>query len=272
MLTVLFWNLNGRPLHPLVVSLAQKEAVDIIVLAECEVPYSDLLSTLNAGNFRKYVMPFSPSPRLQILTSLPYKSLKPVHDSGSISVRRVVPPLGEDLLLVAVHLASKSFQDSTEQTFGIVRLARIIEEAEEKVQHNRTLIIGDLNLNPFEPGVVSADGLHGVMTRKIALGAGRVVDGVRRKFFYNPMWSRFGDNSDGPAGTYYYRGTTQMVYFWNIFDQVLLRPDLLPYFRDEDLSVIAKIADVSLLSRAGLPDKSVGSDHLPILIRLSLNR
>jgi hypothetical protein len=272
MLTFLFWNLNGRPLHPLVARLAQRESIDVLVLAECEVAYFDLLNTLNTGNLRKYVMPFSPSPRLQILTSLPYKSLEPIHDLGSISLRRIVPPLGHDLLLVAVHLPSKSFQDSPEQTFGLVRLARIIEEAEEKIQHNRTLVIGDLNLNPFESGVASADGLHAVMTRQIALGGGRVVDGVRRKFFYNPMWSRFGDYSVGPAGTYYYRGTTQTVYFWNIFDQVLLRPDLLPFFRDEDLKIMARIEDVSLLSSSGLPDKSVGSDHLPIMIRLSLNR
>jgi len=272
MLTILFWNLNGRHLHPLVAQLAQKEAIDILVLAECKVAYPDLLNALNAGNFRKYVMPFSPTRRLQILTSLPFKSLRPIHDAGSISVRRIVPPLGDELLLVAVHLPSKTFQDSPEQTFGLVRLAGIIEEAEEKVQHNRTLVIGDLNLNPFERGVVSADGLHGVMTRHIALGGSRVVDGVRRKFLYNPMWSRFGDNSIGPPGTYYYRGTTQTVYFWNIFDQVLLRPDLLPFFRDEDLKIITKIEDVSLLSSSGLPDKSAGSDHLPILIRLSLNR
>ena len=77
------------------------------------------------------------------------------------------------------------------------------------------------------------------------------------------MWGRMGDTSVGPPGTYYYsRG-----YFWNTFDQVLLRPALFEYFSNNQLQVIDKIAQKTLLTKNGKIDKKI-SDHLPIVITL----
>ena len=61
-----------------------------------------------------------------------------------------------------------------------------------------------------------------------------------------------------------------MTYFWNIFDQVLIRPDLLDLFRNEDLSILSNDGVESFLTERGLPDKTVASDHLPIIFKLDL--
>ena len=42
-------------------------------------------------------------------------------------------------------------------------------------------------------------------------------------FFYNPMWGHFGDALDGPPGSYYDARSEAVAYFWNVFDQVLIR-------------------------------------------------
>jgi hypothetical protein len=88
--------------------------------------------------------------------------------------------------------------------------------------------------------------------------------------FYNPMWSLFGDWSPGPAGTYYYSNSEHRVFFWNIFDQVLIRPDLLDRFSNEELKVLDSDGNVSFLSPRGVPNVKLGSDHLPILFKLEL--
>ena len=84
------------------------------------------------------------------------------------------------------------------------------------------------------------------------------------------MWNRFGDNTGGPPGTYYYERSEHLCYFWNIFDQVLVRPDLLNLFPNQELSILSDIGGETLLSPKGLPDKAIGSDHLPVLFKLDL--
>ncbi len=125
-------------------------------------------------------------------------------------------------------------------------------------------------MNPFESGVVGAAGLHAVMTKQIASKGRRTVSGKQYPFFYNPMWSCFGDRTAGPPGTYYYDRAEHVCYFWNVFDQVLLRPELLDRFPSEELRILTEDGDRSLLSASGLPDKAAGSDHLPVLFKLDL--
>ena len=38
---------------------------------------------------------------------------------------------------------------------------------ENKAGHKRTVLVGDLNMNPFETGLVTASGLNATMTRKL---------------------------------------------------------------------------------------------------------
>ena len=51
--------------------------------------------------------------------------------------------------------------------------------------------------------VFRAEVIHAVMTRTKAGERTRQFDSEEFPFFYNPMWSLFGDRTHGPAGTYY---------------------------------------------------------------------
>ena len=272
MATFLFWNLNRKPLEHLLAKMAREHSADVLLLAECEIGYAALLEALNEGQEPKYEMAtdFTGEEVVKVLSIFSRDFIVPLYDDGDISIRALRLPKREEILLASAHLPSKLHQDEREQLLTAVRIAALIREYENQLGHARTILVGDLNMAPFEPGMVAADAFHAVMSKDIALKVSRTVRGEKRPYFFNPMWGQLGDAPPGPPGTYYYNSGKQINYFWNSFDQVLLRPSLLPHFRNEDLMVLTEVAGQSLLTNNGLPDKSSASDHLPILFRLSL--
>jgi hypothetical protein len=270
-LTFLFWNLKRARLD-LLTRLVKKNAVDILILAECPASPPSVLRALNQTTV-SYFFASGKCPKIAIYTRFSEQYLLP-HQAGSdFAIGRLVLPGRIEILLCAVHFPSKLRQSEIDQTqfathFGTTVLAR----AEEEARHARTLLVGDLNMNPYENGVVVYNGLHAVMTREIAQKAPRLVNRIEsNRFFYNPMWRHFGEQPEGHAGTYYYRSPKARADFWNVYDQVLLRPELLPYFRDKDLRILHGDAQLNLsLMRNRKPDGEMISDHLPILFRLSI--
>ena len=125
-------------------------------------------------------------------------------------------------------------------------------------------------MNPFEFGASAGAGLHGVMTRDIARLGSRVVREREYRFFYNPMWRFFGDGTPGPAGTHFYWKSDEQCYFWNVFDQAMIRPALLDRFATNGVEVLDSDGTESLIGTNGRPDTNRGSDHLPILLHLDL--
>jgi len=269
MLNFLFWNVNGRSTDQLLTALLSERQIDILILAEVPVSDSELLLKINSGGGLVFQPTLDISSRVRTFVRFPRHLVIPIRDAPGVSIRHIEPPGRVPILVVAVHLPSKLYRDDREQAIGATRLSRMIVEAEEKVGHSRTLVIGDFNMNPFEHGVVCADCFHAVMDRRIARQGSRIVNGEERKFFYNPMWSFLGDISSGPPGTYFYNAGGQYNLFWNVFDQVLLRPALLEQFSDKNLQVVTQIGEASLLTDSGRPNAAVGSDHLPIFVSLT---
>ena len=271
MLSFLFWNLMKLPRAELVAKAAHEHQADIVVLAECMATDSEVLHALVEMTGRRFIKPEAISGKVRVFSSLPVESVRPVADdfTGRVTIRRVILQ-HTDFLLVAAHLPSKVNRSDSDQLQTAQRMAVRIRDAEREFDHRRTVLIGDLNMNPFEAGVVAAHGLHGVMTRQIANERTRIVDGEEHPFFYNPMWGLLGDRTPGPPGTYYRRLGRPTEYFWNTFDQVLIRPDLLDAF-DGNVIVVTQIDHQNLLTVNGFPDKQAGSDHLPLVFRLALN-
>jgi hypothetical protein len=268
--TFLFWNLNRKPLQHLLAALVKDREVDVLLLAENQIPIADLLLAINRGQGAPFIPARILNEKVSIISRLPEGSIVPRRDYGGVSIQHLTPPVGRDILLVIAHLPSKLYADDDDQSYFCARIARMVETYEHQLGHSRTVIVGDLNMNPFEPGVAAADAFHGVMSRRLAQKLIRTVNGEERKYFYNPMWSRFGDHTLGPPGTYYYPSSGQVTFFWNMFDQVLLRPELLDCFRDEDLEVLTRAGSTNLLTASATPDVDSASDHLPLLFQLHL--
>ncbi|MEB3229745.1 MAG: endonuclease/exonuclease/phosphatase family protein [Leptolyngbyaceae bacterium] len=279
MATFLFWNLNGKALIQEVTQLCDTHSVDVLIVAEivgtretaieAKRRETAIQKSLVSKTGMSYVTEHNDfSKKLKFFFRYPSQSIAKVFDDNGLSIREITPSTGQPILVAAVHLSSKLWSGSEDQTYVARSVIKGIEESEENVSHSRTLVIGDFNMNPFEGGLIDADAFHGVMTQQIAQEKSRKVHGLERSYFYNPMWGRMGDISDGPPGTYYYRGSTSRQFFWNTFDQVLLRPDLLRFFKKENLKVITEIDNFKLIKSSKI-NKDDFSDHLPILIELS---
>lgn len=268
----LFWNVKKNPVGPILSKIVEAHSVDVVILAECRDP-GEILIELNDTNDNQFHLPDTPGLRVVVYTRFLRKFIETAHSEDFFTVRLITLPQTEPLLLAALHLPSKLHKtDSQEyQSFVAAQVSDKIRKVEGEYGTSRTVLVGDLNMDPFEKGVASAHGLHAVMTREIARSGKGKRQVVRDfyPFFYNPMWGRFGDTTEGPPGTYYRRGSEPTEYFWNTYDQVLIRPDLLDSFDERSVQVLTEFGERSFLTKSGVPDKTRLSDHLPLLFALT---
>jgi len=269
MLTFLFWNLNKLNLAENIARLVALHQVDVLILAEVDLSTTSVGDLLRALKVFHYA-PDPECPRIQIFTRFASDYLSVVRSRDRYSIRSFKIGQQEEMLVVAAHLISLT--NTTKDTLNeeAKLLAQGIKEVENERGHSRTVLVGDLNLNPFDDGVVSARGLHGVMDKRIAAKRERTVRATPYPFFYNPMWNCFGDKEGRPPGTYYYRSSDHICYFWNVFDQVLVRPDLLEKWVETSLVIPITDGVVSFLSQKGLPGGKGKSDHLPLVFGIEL--
>jgi hypothetical protein len=267
--TLAFWNIAKNVSTDAIAAFAHENSVDILVLAENHHAETEIIRNLNTDTDEYYFPDIINEARLSIFTRYFWNSQCLISSYPDVTIRHYELPLGLSILVVAVHLGSKLWKNTEAQILNTTKIARYIQEAEVKVGHTRTVVIGDFNMNPFEAGVVGAGGFHAVMDRQIAAKGSRKVDGEEYNYFYNPMWSKFGDADSTPCGTYYYNSSSEVNYFWNMFDQVLIRPSLLNYVETHAVQVVTKIREQSLLTAKGHPNRDTMSDHLPIICKLN---
>ena len=67
MLSVLFWNVQKKPLLDRVARIVRAHAVDVVVLAECAQSDAELLAALNAGGLSAFSTPPRGEDRLALL-------------------------------------------------------------------------------------------------------------------------------------------------------------------------------------------------------------
>ena len=266
-LRFLFWNLNQKDLVEEIKNIVQLHAIDVIILAETKFHQSKLLAALNEQDslfFSNH--PNSLCEKILIFTKFNYRFIKPVEEDNRMTFRRLTLPF-LDFNLVAVHLPDKSHNSEDSLSENASELARIIRAIESRFD-DKTVLIGDLNMNPFEKGIVKANGLNATMSSKLAEKETRTVDKRAYKFFYNPMWSLMGDVQNEVAGSYYYNNSELLNYQWNVFDQVLIRPSLIPHFDKTSIRFLSSDGAKSLITNYGIPNKNTFSDHLPLIFTL----
>jgi hypothetical protein len=127
------------------------------------------------------------------------------------------------------------------------------------------IVLGDFNMNPYDRGMNLAKGLNAMMTRQCIAKGFRTHLTEQYEFYYNPMWSLLGDNSDGPAGTIY-DTSNQGPYGWSMYDQVLINQSIVSMFRD--VRILTHAGKSPLVDENGRPDRENASNHLPILVTL----
>lgn len=257
-----FWNVKGNT-SAAVMLADQPAAPDLIALAECAEP--DLVETaLRAIDEEWRRMPET-GHRVAIYhrPSVGGVWLRDIVEGGAIIELR--PPSAPALLVVAVHLKSQLHLTPQRLSTQIGKLRKAIVQAEARADHRNTILMGDLNLDPFALGLNDRELLLGTMDRRQArrLAERRTMQDAT---FYNPMWSRLGDESPGPPGTWHTSRDSDGEHFFHTFDQVLLRPALIARFYG--LEVPRTLGKTTLVTQNDIPRARI-SDHLPIIFNLS---
>lgn len=282
-MNILFWNINkNRDVFPCLCDIVKSEAIDILLLAEFpyldeneqEKDYKDqLLEQLRSVSGFNFKYNLSIKKRVEVFYNSVTTYMEGIKDEARLSGSKVNSVGGSvKVSLVFFHLPSKVNYDSNEQSEKAEEYRKAIEDYEDVHQQDHlTVVCGDFNMNPFEHGMVKAKGFHSVMEESIANQTVRKIDGNEYKFFYNPMWGFFGDTGKGKvSGTHYFRDSRHILYFWNLYDQVLVRPEALKYFDKDALTILTeKSGCYNLLTVNGIIDKKY-SDHLPIKFKLNI--
>lgn len=268
---IMFWNV-GRTETLLFAPACIESDVDILLLAECPLPSAVVIGRLNSlvvdSRFFYEHRQETEQRAVRCFTSLPSRSLKPRMAGFRFSIDVVAPPAALPFLMVSVHAPSKLHREPHDQELYFQNLKQEIERIELEAGHSRTIVIGDFNVAPFDPALVAAQSMNAVMDKTIASRRTRNIFDRQYSYFYNPVWSIIGDDSAGPPGSYYYNHESSHSYFWHSFDQILLRPDMIPYWNHTEMLIPTTISDSALLKN-GRPDTTI-SDHLPLVVRLNV--
>lgn len=266
---IVFWNINKELSGNELELMASEINPDIIFLAECKMSIVNILLALNK-NSAKYFYNIDPiCTKIKMFSKFYDKYVKPTKSNLRYTVRIINVPSYPTFNLMCLHYQSKVNWDFADQAAHSFELNVVINDFEQKNNSLNTIVMGDFNMNPFDFGMVQTTGLHSVMSKEVALKIDRTVDGKKYPFFYNPMWSFFGDEGKGKVnGTIYNTLSKPINYFWNTFDQVLVRPQFISYFDETKLEIITQLgSSLDLLKKSQLVDVSI-SDHLPISISI----
>lgn len=262
-LRFVFWNLNRKAPNTHLGALARDHDVSMFIEAQ-GVDHAALTALIGA-DFRVYSVPDQP---VRWAVRRASGRLFPRADTPHLSLGRLSTGGSEDLFIALVHLPSAR---SNYKSFDYASCARAvvqnINRAELRAGHRRTLVVGDFNMDPFHAAMLQADGFHALMSRDLVRRPSRKVQGAEHWKFFNPMW-RLLANGSAPA-SYFYGAEAYVAYYWHMFDQVIVRPALLPRFDDDGVEILTTTPAGSLL-RNDRPDRSI-SDHLPLKFELNLS-
>ena len=248
--------------------MVKENSIGVAMFAEFPCgEQQNLLTQLRKVNHSFRYMQSVKMMKVEVFTTLPPTELTTILDERRFTVKRYVSrTLNKSFNLVLCHLISKvndanAEANQAEETRFIVQAINDMEKAQG---NSLTIVCGDMNMNPFEEGMVGSSCFNAVMDKTIAQNLDRTVNGRKYKMFYNPMWGLLGDNGRSVvSGTHFHNPYKHIQYFWNMYDQVLIRPEVIPYFSDRYLKILTGTKSMSLLT-VNHTMRSVYSDHLPI--------
>lgn len=262
-LRIVFWNVGRRDRSDLVCAMADSLCADVVVLCESGVSSDSILWDLRQKVSKDFYIPVAvPDGRFQCYCRNASLDMSEVHDGFRFSFRRCV--FGNHTLLLAlIHGADIRNHDSGSRNSEMQSFAGELKSIKDRKRIEKIAILGDFNMNPYDRVMNLAAGLNAMMTKACVSAGARTYQSKLYDFYYNPMWSLFGDNTDGPAGTFH-DTSSQGPYGWSMLDQVVIHHTLVPLFHKVEILTMA--GEHSLMNTKGFPCTKTASDHFPILV------
>lgn len=263
-ISILFWNLHkNKGTLPLIGQAVEEYGVDICVFAEAPDNMEASFGNYLPKGYRIHPLAYD-NPKIKYLHNPNVTMLTLGEDlSRRGSMMKIQIGNARPLNLAGCHLVDSVNHDTWQKQALASKFVEFIATVEAKSDCYRTIVIGDFNMNPFEPGMILPQTFNAVMNKHDARTEGCKDQFVMYRYFYNPMWYYLG-HPELINGTFY-----RAPYYWNIYDQVLVRPELIDGISHENIKIMTKIKDRSLLTKYGHIDNAI-SDHLPILIKIKI--
>ena len=284
-INILTWNIKNNKtdaFHFLLNEMLDFYKIDILILQE---------SSGIDFEFRKYEEIPNLNPNNKWIRIF-YKIIQPIeHDNIVIRLNNklffteFVFEKKYKFSLCGVHFYSKSnegnqreqYYDQDEKNRDIPKL---ILEYEKSRKHDKTILVGDFNCNPFDKFMNV--NINSKSNKENINFLAEINRNKGSNFFYNPMWNLFGDynfitNKSLPfSGTYYMKIPNSKEFFWNILDGVLLRPKMMETLELNTLKIISEFKGNKLVRENKDKDQSFilekYSDHLPVTFTLNLKK
>jgi exonuclease III len=254
---IAFWNICHKNLVDEIEELCKCNNIDIVCIAENPegeylVPGYNLVKSIG---------------KLKIFSRYSLEIVNLLIESERYTILSVENPFIKKIIIAFCHLIPKVNYSMESKLIESQILSKTINDISEIKENRNVLISGDFNLNPFDSPMISAGGFHSTNDPEIAKKGSRVVQGKQYMYYYNPMWTFYG-NTKRPFGTFFYYSSDYCVLNWEILDNYLLSSDLVQYYKRVEL--IEYIDGKNLLHNDGRINRDDYSDHLPVLLELTV--
>jgi exonuclease III len=189
----------------------------------------------------------------------------------------------EEFNIAAVHLYSKVGNTERQQLWKNLPIIQKIKNFEDKVSNNnKTILVGDLNHNPYESNMLDPNFLNCKDSKTLidTLIKKPVSKKTDNDYWYNPMWNLLGDYNfiDGNeriTGTFF-RYTIDEKPIWNLFDGFIIRHSIMNSVDYKKSKIITHTKTINFLKpfTIGKDDSMIKeqiSDHLPIMFTFLIN-
>jgi hypothetical protein len=280
------WNVKNNKERSLYSDLGVHLSVlktDILILIECfiESPIVELNAFEELSDFVNETG--SRTVRVFLNKNSGLMDVKTASSNGNkLRCVRLKSNTGYEFNLAAVHLYSKTGKTELHQFSENLGMKTAINEFELNVKDNTTIIVGDLNYQPFESHLLTPHFFNAINDK--ALISHLKTRNFQREsysYYYNPMWNLLGDydyvrKGAKVSGTYYWDTSDVGQYHWNLLDGVLLSQAMMDKLEIESLKIETEINNKSLLNTHPTGDKKTMlkegfSDHLPIIFSIKTN-
>ena len=258
----LFWNTHRNvDINSYILDIVNQNEIDVLVLAEYMAEINELNDNLKQCKKRLFNWNTKGCERIHIWGN--YIDVTPGEQNKYFSVQIV----NKQYIMCGVHMYSNLNGEHYDERVALAEeIMYSIKHIKQRLQTEHVIVIGDINESPYEKACLSAKGFHALPALQILDKGSRTVYGKEYEKMYNPMWNLLGDFSF-PPGTYYYSGNEVENSFWNVYDQVMIRPCLRGQFVDDELKILCETKKRKLIDANNHPDKKI-SDHLPIVFEI----
>lgn len=167
-------------------------------------------------------------------------------------------------VLCATHLQDRFTTDTVKRIMTIGRMINDLQNAEETCKTKESIIIGDLNSNPYDPELLGTNAFNAVLFKDV-INAQEYISFEQKRFrrLYNPIIHYISEDTKMYGSIYNTNSSNSPI--WHCFDQILVTKPLINSI--QNLAYLKEIGSTTLMAQRK-PKESI-SDHLPLLVTFS---